>query len=495
MRIIGVIAVALISGTAFAKSVENDLLVKVAPGSKAAAFLSMKNRLPEGTVLKDLGVAGWMHVKVAPSKVSTFSMNTILNMPGVLKVEKNYKLGLLNNYKVTDPKIRAEILHRIKEGGFPGGGEPAADNPEIPMNGSGGSGPDPLFNKQWGMNQMGVTTGWGVSKGAPEVIVGVIDTGVDYTHEDLVDNMWRNPGETGTDSSGRPMATNGVDDDGNGYIDDVVGYDFVAKDNKPYDLTASMFDMLLSGGNPGHGTHCAGNVAARGDNGKGIAGVAPNVRIMALRFISEKGQGTTADAIDAIKYGVNNGAKVLSNSWGSVGDDGGAESMALQDAIQYAQDHNVLFIAAAGNGDQQGKGYDNDVTANKPAYPSSYNHDIIVSVAAIDEAGALGTFSNWGARTVDLGAPGVKVFSTVTQAEKYSDTVIDIPGLITATWDGTSMATPHVAGAAALYWSAYPTKTWREVKAALLGSVKRTPVLSSKVTSGGQLDVQSLMRF
>ncbi|NJM10085.1 MAG: S8 family serine peptidase, partial [Bdellovibrionaceae bacterium] len=154
-----------------------------------------------------------------------------------------------------------------------------------------------MFSKQWGMNQMGVTTAWGTTKGNPEVIVGVIDTGVDYTHEDLVDNMWRNPGEMGTDAQGRDKSSNGVDDDKNGYVDDIVGWDFPANDNKPYDLTASLMDMLLSGGNPGHGTHCAGNVAARGENGKGIAGVAPNVRIMALRFITEKGQGTSADAI------------------------------------------------------------------------------------------------------------------------------------------------------------------------------------------------------
>jgi subtilisin family serine protease len=336
------------------------------------------------------------------------------------------------------------------------------------------------------MNQMGVKTAWGFSKGVPEVVVAVIDTGVDYTHEDLVDNMWRNPKE---------IVGNGVDDDRNGYVDDIVGWDFVSNDNKPYDLTATLMDMLMNGGNPGHGTHCAGNVAARGDNGKGIAGVAPNVRIMALRFISEKGQGTTADAVKAIKYAVDNGARVTSNSWGSTGEDPkDPDTGALKDAIAYSESKGVLFVAAAGNGDKMGKGYDNDTSA-EPAYPASYPNDIIVSVAAIDEAGNLGTFTNWGARSVDIGASGVKVFSTVTQSVKYTDTVVDIPGVLTATWDGTSMAAPHVAGAAALYLSYYPNKTWRDVKAALMNSVKKTNVLSGKTTSGGQLDVQNLMRF
>ena len=492
MKRILIIAAALFSGSLFAAPPTHDMLVKIAPDSQKSTMMSLQARLP-GSQVEDLGIAGWTRVQVPANQASVFSISTIMNMPGVLKIERNAKLGLLNNYKVTDARVRAEIKRRALAGGLPGG-DPAPDNPEIPSSGSGGSGADPLFSKQWGMNQMGVQTAWGTTKGNPEVIVGVIDTGVDYTHEDLVDNMWRNPGETGTDASGRDKATNGVDDDGNGYIDDVVGWDFPSNDNKPYDLTASLMDMLLSGGNPGHGTHCAGNVAARGDNGKGIAGVAPNVRIMALRFITEKGQGSTADAIKAIKYGIDNGAKVLSNSWGSVGDDGGQESRALQDAIAYSESKGVLFVAAAGNGDQSGNGYDNDTNA-KPAFPATYTNEIIVSVAAIDEAGNLGKFSNWGQRSVDLGAPGVKVFSTVTQAEKYTDTVVDIPGLMTATWDGTSMATPHVAGAAALYISAHPLSSWSEVKSALLGSVKKTSVLQSKTVSGGQLDVSQLMKF
>ncbi|MGE4132598.1 MAG: S8 family serine peptidase [Bdellovibrionales bacterium] len=494
MKFVFILLAATFSGSAMAKSAApGDYLVKLSTSS-SSHVLALQSRLPMGTQVENLGVEGWTRVRLPATSVVAFSAASLSRLPGVIKAQPNYAIKLMENPALSTPAMRERLARRLMAGGFPGGDAPAADNPEIPMNGSGGSGPDPLFSKQWGMNQMGVSSAWSATKGNPDMVVAVIDTGVDYTHEDLVDNMWRNPGETGVDAQGRNKATNGIDDDGNGYVDDVVGWDFAANDNKPYDLTASMFEMLLSGGNPGHGTHCAGNVAARSDNGKGVAGVAPNVRVMALRFISEKGQGTTADAVKAIKYAVDNGAKVTSNSWGSEGDDpADADTNALKDAIQMAQDRGVLFIAAAGNG-HQGVGYDNDTDA-KPAVPASYTHENIISVAAIDVNGALGSFSNWGARSVDLGAPGVKVFSTVTQSEKYSDTVIDIPGLITATWDGTSMATPHVAGAAALYWSLHPEKSWRDVKNALLGSVKRSSVLQGKTTSGGQLDVQNLMNF
>jgi subtilisin family serine protease len=325
------------------------------------------------------------------------------------------------------------------------------------------------------------------------MVVAVLDTGVDYTHEDLVDNMWRNPGESGVDAQGRDKSTNGVDDDANGFVDDLMGWDFVANDNKPYDLTLSFIEIITQGGNPGHGTHCAGNVAARGENGKGIAGVAPNVKIMALRFLSEKGGGTTADAIKSIRYAIDNGAQILSNSWGSEGEDPNDRegNEALRDAVRYAEGRGALFIAAAGNG-RNGRGYDNDSDRN-PAYPATYDMESIISVAAIDNQGQLGGFSNWGRRTVDIGAPGVKVFSTVP-GNKYQDQIGSIFGQVIF-WDGTSMATPHVAGAAALYWSLHPQKNWRQVKDAILGSVKKTSILSSRVSSGGQLDVRALMQF
>ncbi len=492
MKRIFVVLVGLMSTAAMAASSPGDMLVQLSSGSKSSTFLALQARMPQGSQIEDIGIAGWVRVHVPSSEVSAFSMSTLRNLPGVLKVQPNHRIKLLENFQLKTQAQREALLRKIQNGELPNAQAIQPDNPAIPPAGSGGSGADPLYSNQWGMNQMGVREAWANTKGSPEVVVAVIDTGVDYTHEDLVDNIWRNPGETGQDGQGRDKSSNGVDDDGNGYVDDVIGWDFAGNDNKPYDLAGSMMEILLQGMNPGHGTHCAGNVAARSDNGKGIAGVAPNVRIMPLRFITKEGGGTTADAMKSIRYAVDNGAKVTSNSWGSEGDDpNDPDTQALKDAIQYAQDHGVLFIAAAGNG-HQGVGYNNDTDA-KPAVPASYTHDAIISVAAIDEAGALGAFSNWGARSVDLGAPGVKVFSTVVQDENYADTLIDIPGLMTATWDGTSMATPHVAGAAALYISANPTKSWREVKDAVLGSVKRSSVLSGKTVSGGQLDVRSLM--
>ena len=490
MKLLGFILAAIFSGSAGASSLPGDMLVKIAPEMKSSAITSLQMRLPLGTVVEDLGVAGWVHVKIPTQGITTFSMNTLTRMPGVTAVHGNQVIKLNATWQAKTAAERAVIA---AGGGFPGGDTPAADNPPFPTSSMGGSGPDPLTGNQWGMNQMNVKQAWVNTKGSSNVIVAVIDTGVDYTHEDLADNIWHNPGETGKDSSGRDKSSNAVDDDANGYIDDVIGWDFAGNDNKPYDLTASITDQLLNGGNPGHGTHCAGNVAARADNGKGITGVAPGVMIMPLRFISEKGQGTTADAIKAIRYAVLNGAKVLSNSWGSEGDDpADSGTQALKDTIAFARDHNVLFVAAAGNG-HQGAGYDND-SDPKPGVPASYAIENIISVAAIDEAGKLGAFSNWGARTVHIAAPGVKVFSTVTSSQKYSDTVVDMGGF-KATWDGTSMACPHVAGAAALYMSIHPEKTYLEVKAAIIGSAKKNPVLAGKMVSGGQLDVLALSKF
>lgn len=478
------------------------LLVQLKHSAQRSSFVAQMNR--SSVKVNDLGIANWVFVDVNEKSLSRADMSAITNHPEVLNVEKNHTYRMTADFKIHDPLLRnmaKNYFAKLKRdgigdiiGGIGGaGGGAVTDNPDFPAFTDSGSGSDPEFDKQWGMQDIGVKDAWKNAglKGNKNVVVAVIDTGVDYTHEDLVGNIWNNPGEVGMDSKGQDKRTNGVDDDGNGFVDDVIGWDFATNDNKPFDMYAQGLEVVFNGGNPGHGTHCSGNVAAAADNGKGISGVAPNVKIMAMRFLTEKGQGDTNGAIGAIKYAVDNGAQILSNSWGSEGDDGDAQtSKALQDAIEYAQSKGVLFVAAAGNG-HQGKGYDND-SDPKPGVPASYPQENIISVAAIDVKNDLGPFSNWGLKTVDIAAPGVQVFSTVP-GNRYQDKVIDI-GFLKAGWDGTSMATPHVAGAAALYLSKHPNATWHEIKAAIMNSATPISAMSGKSTTGGKLNVKDLMK-
>ncbi|MFZ3091916.1 MAG: S8 family serine peptidase [Nitrospirota bacterium] len=246
---------------------------------------------------------------------------------------------------------------------------------------------------------------WDITTGSSSVVVAVIDSGVAITnnistgHPDLTVNRWVNAGET---------CVNGVDDDGNGRIDDCYGWDFVDNDNDPMDYNS-------------HGTHVAGTIGAVGNNGSGITGVNWSVRIMPLRFLGATGSGSTADAISAVSYAVTKGARVINASFG-----GGSYSQAMYDAINNARSNNVLFVAAAGN-----DGTNNDTT---PAYPASYNLDNIISVAATDQNDALASFSNRGATSVDLAAPGVNIYSTVpARFQAFSDS---IPSL--ANWTALS---------------------------------------------------------
>lgn len=491
--IVSIFTVINFSAAYAANAQSGDYIVKFAAGGAAANRMVLRNTLPQNSKVEDLQFDGWAHVQIPPSRVRAFGgINALGNMPGVLYVQPNFKIKLREQPGMQALRAKAIALRKQNPEAFEDGtnAPPAQDNPAIPAEPTPTTGSDPLFHNQWGMLDIGTTNAWNKSRGLRNVVVAVIDTGVDYTHEDIVENLWRNAGETGTDAQGRNKSSNGVDDDGNGYVDDLVGWDFVSNDNKPYDLAVDPFQLVFGGGNPGHGTHCAGNVAARGFNGKGVSGVAPNVSIMSLRFLSEKGEGTTAGAIQAIAYALRNGAMITSNSWGSEGEDpADPDNQALRDIIKASQERGVLFIAAAGNG-HGGVGYDNDTDAN-PGYPASYNDDIIVSVAALDVNGALGSFSNWGRTSVDIGAPGVKVYST-TVTNKYSDTVVDLMGM-KVTWDGTSMATPHVAGAAALYMSKNPGANWRQVKEAMLASVTPISSMAGKSVSGGKLNVDALL--
>jgi hypothetical protein len=304
---------------------------------------------------------------------------------------------------------------------------------------------DPSYSSLWGMSMIGAPAAWDVTTGSAGVTVADIDTGVDWSHPDLSSQIWVNPGEN---CSG--CRTDGIDNDHNGYVDDWRGWDFVNNDNDPMD-------------DHGHGTHVAGTIGAAGNNGVGVAGVNWDVRIMPVKFLNAQGSGTTADAISAVLYAAQNGADVMNNSWA-----GGDYSQALADAITVADQHNSLFVAAAGN-----DGNDNDAT---PTYPASYDLPNVVAVAATDSSDGIAYFSNYGQQSVDLGAPGVNIYSTW-------------PGGGYQYLSGTSMATPHVAGAAALLKARFPSATAVGLKALLLGTVDPDPALDGITTTGGRLDV------
>jgi subtilisin family serine protease len=403
----------------------------------------------------------------------------------VVKMEPNRKLKIFLSPSLEENRARlAEAIERSEEEPKPAANTPYPDNPEIKKPSKQTAGSDPLFSKQWGMSAVDAAGAWKKTPGGKEIVVAVTDTGVDYNHQDLIANMWRNPKE---------VAGDGIDNDNNGYIDDIVGWDFASNDDKPYDLTLSLMDIVLQGGNPGHGTHVAGCIGAALNNKLGIVGLAPNVKLMALRFISESGQGGTAEAISAIDYAANNGANVINASWGGESDGEQEEDGLLKEAIERAGKKGVLFLAAAGNGRANSQGgasgfdIDNDP---KPVYPAAYPLENVFTVAAIDAENNLATFSNWGQKSVKIAAPGVKILSSVP-GDKYQDTIINL-GQIVVTWDGTSMATPHVAGAAAALWSTDPKMSAQSVAKQLMELSTETESVADKVVSSGRLDLHGL---
>lgn len=290
------------------------------------------------------------------------------------------------------------------------------------------------------------------------VLVGVIDEGIYYSHPDLAANVWTNPYDP----------ADGVDNDGNGYVDDVRGWDFDGNSN----------NINSGGAGDDHGTHVSGTIAGVGGNGQGVAGVCwSGVKLISGRFLGRRG-GTTANAIKAVDYFTDlktrHGLNIVAtnNSWG-----GGGFSQALQDAIGRANTAGILFVAAAGN-----SGANNDTT---PSYPSNYPNANIIAVAALASNGTLASYSQYGATTVDICAPGSGVNSTVPKSSKGSI----VPGY--ASYNGTSMATPHVTGGVALYASSHPGASAADIKSAIMGTATPTTSCNGKVVTNGRLNVSS----
>jgi subtilisin family serine protease len=291
--------------------------------------------------------------------------------------------------------------------------------------------------------------------GSKSVFAGVIDEGIQYNHPDLSGQVWTNPYDK----------ADGIDNDHNGYVDDIHGWDFSGNNN-------SIYDGGTSGNTDDHGTHVSGTIGAK-SNGTGVVGVNWNVTIISCKFLGRNG-GNTANAVKAVDYltdlKARHGIRVVAsnNSWG-----GGGYSQALYDAIQRANNKSILFVAAAGNGGSDGVGDNNDLT---PSYPASYSNSNIIAVAAITASGAKASWSNYGAKSVDIGAPGSGIYST-TAYNTYSS------------YSGTSMATPHVTGGVALYASTHTTASAATIKSALLSSAVPTASLSGKTVTGGRLNV------
>ncbi len=319
---------------------------------------------------------------------------------------------------------------------------------------------DTRFGELWGMNNTGQSGGtadadidapeaWNISTGSSNIIVAVTDTGVDYNHPDLSANIWHNPGE---------IPGNGIDDDGDGYVDDVYGVDTGDSDGNPMD----------DSDDPGHGTHVAGTIGAVGNNARGVTGVCWDVSIMAVKIADANGDLFTDAAIRGIQYAIDKGAKVMNASWGGYG-----YSQALYDVIASAGSNGIVFVAAAHN-----YGLSNDIY---PIYPASFDLDNIISVLATTDTDQRAYYSNYGLMSVDIGAPGGTGFGGTR------DILSTLPNNGYGYMAGTSMASPHVAGACALLLSIDPTLTYSQVKQILLDTVD--PTLPGLCVSGGRMNL------
>ncbi|MGA9995293.1 MAG: S8 family serine peptidase [Pyrinomonadaceae bacterium] len=389
--------------------VEGELLVKLRENSRSLKMSSRAHEKVGAKVAQDFSsFTGWQHVRLPEGMRVEEGMARYQELPEVETVEPNYIYKSL-----------------------------ATPN-------------DPRYSELYGLTKIQAPAAWDLTTGSATVVVADIDLGVDYNHEDLAANMWHNPGE---------IPGNGVDDDGNGYVDDVYGVDTINHDSNPLD-------------DSGHGTHTSGTIGAVGNNSKGVVGVNWNVRIMAIKSHDQAGNGSSASVVEAFRYaammrgrGIN--VRVTNSSWGGA-PEAPSYDQALKDAIDAAGNAGILNVMAAGNGNSN-----NDAT---PFYPATYDSPSIISVAASDQSDNKAGFSSYGATTVDLAAPGVGILSTW-------------PNNNYVFLNGTSMASPHVTGAAALLSAYNPTLSAASLKATLLNTVDVLPQWSGLVLTGGRLNV------
>ncbi|MEM9446539.1 MAG: S8 family serine peptidase [Verrucomicrobiota bacterium] len=417
-------------------------------------FIKVKQTIEQGSglILAEIAsVADHVMVQVDPTLTKS-QMQTIVASHGY-RIRK--KMFTAHSYLIEDTNASLDSLDNLLEALDPSKEEGIVIAEADYLVHSTLIPDDPYLAELWGLNNPGpplwgvqdadidAPEAWEISTGTKNVVVGVIDSGIDYNHPDLIDNMWRNPGE---------IPNNGIDDDGNGFIDDVHGWDFYNGDADPYD------DHF-------HGTHSAGTIGAVGNNGKGLTGVCWSVSLMALKFLNSYNTGLNSDAADCISYTNLMKVDITSNSWG-----GPAASGMVTSAIHDARDQNSLFITAAGNNN-----LNNDTTA---FFPASYNLDNIISVAATNSDDQMAWFSNYGPTSVDLAAPGSNIYSTFPTSYGFEYSYLS----------GTSMATPHVTGVCALILSVAPDMPYDQVKALVMDHVDPLPSLDGMTVTGGRLN-------
>ncbi len=395
--------------------VANELLVRFAANTKREISSETISRLG-GELSAEFVEVGWQLIRLPQGMTVGEGISRFAAAPGIVAAQPNfiYRVQATPN----DPSF-PELVGLKNTGQI--GGTPGADIDAEPA--------------------------WDITTGNSSVVVAVLDLGVDHNHEDLNANMWRNPGESGLDGGGANKATNNIDDDGNGYVDDVFGVDTINHDSNPMD-------------DGGHGTHVAGTIGAVGNNGKGVVGVNWSVSLMAIKTHDAAGNGSSASVIEAFQYaammrhrGIN--LRVTNSSWGGA-PEAPAFDQALKDAIDLAGNAGILNVFAAGNGAS-------NIDTN-PFYPASYDSPSILSVAASDQADDRAGFSNFGATSVDIAAPGVGIFSTALDPQNGYRFL-----------SGTSMATPHVAGTAALMVARNNLLTRSQLKSILMSTSETLP--------------------